>query len=840
MQRRRRPTATYRLQLGPGAGFDRAAQLVGHIAALGATHLYLSPVTDAEPGSEHGYDVTDHTTIRPELGGDDGLARLAAAAHGAGLGLVVDVVPNHASIVAPRHNRRWWDTLRSGPEHPSARFFDVDWDAQDGRVLLPVLIAPLADELAAGRLTPTTAPGPDGQLEPVLRYGDPDDPDDPSATGDTDPSDGDGLDLPLAAGTADLPLADLLDAQHYRLIPWHRRPRNLRRFFVIDSLAALRAEDELVAEELNAVPRRLWSNGLVDGLRVDHVDGLAEPGRYLERLRHDTGDAWIVVEKILAAGERLPARWPVAGTTGYDFIRQVDHLLLDPAGEQPLTDLWLDLTGDPRPFAEVSRQARREVLAEALAPDLARLAAQAHRAWPDADPARLGDALATLTVETDRYRTYRADDDPALPGSPAVIDALAARAAAQRPDLAPEIAGLAELFVSPSSPDAAALVSRWQQLTAPTVAKGDEDRAFYRYHRLTALCEVGGDPGAFGLGPLAFHAENAWRAEHLPASMLAGTTHDTKRSEDVRARLLVLAEIPDRWGAFARPLLDALGRAASWATNPAATPAASPAASPEDRYLALQTAVGAWPIDSERLTAFLVKAAREASQHTTWTAPDDAYEAALAAVAAHLTSGPGGDAVARFVAGIAVAGWSSSLAQLVLRLTSPGAPDLYQGTETWHLRLVDPDNRAAPDWPALAAQVARAATVDLAEAWAAPGDGLIKTAVLRRVLALRAQRPTCFEPSSAYTPLAAEGARADHAVAYLRGPSGGGAAEVLVAVTRLPIGLGGDWGDTALPVPDGLWADALRPGRAVAGGGRRSAAEVFAGLPVAVLARRAG
>lgn len=810
MQRRRTPGVTYRLQLGPVAGFEQAADLVGHLTALGVTHLYLSPVTDAEPGSEHGYDVTDHTAIRPELGGDEGLARLAATAQGAGLGLLVDIVPNHASIVTPRHNRRWWDTLRSGRERPSARFFDVDWDAQDGRVLLPVLTAPLADELGAGRLTPTTAPGPDGEPEPVLHYGDPADPV--------------GLDLPLADGTAELPLPELLDAQHYRLMAWHRRPRNLRRFFVIDSLAALRAEDELVAGELNAVPRRLWCDGLIDGLRVDHVDGLAEPGRYLERLRRDTPDAWIVVEKILAAGERLPARWPVAGTTGYDFIRQVDHLLLDPAGERPLTELWHEISGDPRPFDDVRRQGRHEVLAEALAPDLARVAAQAATAWPDANPARLTEALATLTVETDRYRTYLADDDPDQPEGPAVIDALATRAAAQRPDLTEEIVALAELLGTHPSPAAVALVTRWQQLTAPTVAKGDEDRAFYRYHRLTALCEVGGEPGAFGLTPAAFHAENAWRAEHLGASMLAGTTHDTKRSEDVRARLLVLAEIPDRWRAFARPLLDDLAGVAT------------PGASPADCYLALQAAVGAWPIDAERLTAFLVKAAREASEHTTWTDTDDAYEDALAAVATYLTSGPGAEAVARFVADIARAGWSNSLAQLVLRLTSPGVPDLYQGTETWHLRLVDPDNRARPDWPALAAQLARAAACDVAEAWAQPDDGLVKTAVLQRTLALRAARPSCFEAGASYLPLVPEGIRAEHVVSYLRGPAGG-EAEVVVAVTRLPLTLADDWADTTLALPDGPWVDALRPERTVAGG-PCSAAEVFAGLPVAVLGRR--
>ncbi|MEZ5412135.1 MAG: malto-oligosyltrehalose synthase [Acidimicrobiales bacterium] len=814
MQRGRAPGVTYRLQLGPEAGFDVAAALVGHTGALGVTHLYLSPVADAEPGSEHGYDVTDHATVRPELGGEDGLARLATAARAAGMGLVVDIVPNHASIVTPRRNHRWWETLRNGPGHPSARFFDIDWDAQDGRVLLPVLVAPLADELAAGRLTPTTAPGPDGDPQPVLHYGDPSD------------TAGAGLDLPLAAGTAELPLPELLDAQHYRLMAWHRRPRNLRRFFVIDSLAALRAEDELVVEEINAVPRRLACDGLADGLRVDHVDGLAEPGRYLQRLRKDTGDAWIVVEKILAAGERLPASWPVAGTTGYDFIRLVDHLLLAPGGERPLTELWHDVTGDARPFADLSRQARHEVLAEALAPDLARVAAQARRAWPDADPQRLAEALATLTVETDRYRTYLADDDPDRPLAPGVIEALAGRAGARRPDLTDEIAGLAELFLSPASPAATALVTRWQQLTAPTVAKGDEDRAFYRYHRLTALCEVGGEPGAFGLAPAGFHTENAWRAEHLPASMLAGTTHDTKRSEDVRARLLVLAEVPDRWRAFAREQLDRLDHTAARA------------ATPSDRYLALQTAVGAWPIDAERLTAFLVKAAREASQHTTWTDSDDAYESALAAVADQLTSGPGADAVGRFVAGIDVAGWSNSLAQLVLRLTSPGVPDIYQGTETWHLRLVDPDNRAHPDWPALADQLARAATCDVAGAWAAPGDGRVKTAVLQRVLALRGQRPWCFEPGSVYVPVEPGGARAGHVVAYLRGGPAPGEPEVLAAVTRMPLTLDGDWGDTAIDVPEGRWVDALRSERIVTGGGRRPVGEVFGGLPVAVLARQ--
>lgn len=848
--------ATYRLQLGPDTGFAQAADLVGHLLALGISHLYLSPITEAEPDSAHGYDVTDHAAVRRQLGGPSALRALASAATMAGIGLVVDTVPNHTAIGTPRHNRRWWETLQFGRHHESARFFDVDWAAQDDKVLLPVLTAPLDDELAAGRLAVATLDG-----EAVLRYGDqPDGTASSDGEGGSDGGDG-GLSLPLAPGTEGRALPDLLAAQHYRLVRWERRERNLRRFFVVDSLAAVRAEDDLVADEVNTVPRRLWAAGAADGIRVDHVDGLAEPGRYLDQLRRDAPAAWIVVEKILAPDERLPPSWPVQGTTGYDFLRLVDHVLVDPAGEASLTELWQEISGDTRTFDNIARQARREVLAGPLAPDLARVTELALAAWPDADPGRLSEAVATLTVEIDRYRTYLGDD----PTAPTLIDALAVRAVERRADLAAEIEAVAELLVSPTSPDGVAFATRWQQLTAPVVAKGDEDCAYYRYHRLAALCEVGGEPGRFGFTPADFHADAAWRAEHLPRSMLAGSTHDTKRSEDVRARLLTLAEVPEQWRDLIRSILPHL-------TTPAASdqgdePAAdsetgsepdagdsegdSRRVSPAHLYLAVQTAVGAWPLDTDRLHAYLIKAAREAAIDTHWTEPDTGYEAGLGRLAGRLTDPgtPVAEAVAAFVAGIAGAGWSNSLAQVVLRLTAPGVPDVYQGTETWSLRLVDPDNRVEPDWVALAGQVEQAGTVDIAAAWAQPADGLVKTAVITRALSVRARRPGCFEPGSTYTPVTVEGPQADHALAYLRGPGPGDGGpstgpstatavnQVLVAVTRFPLSLDPAWTGTTLAVPTGTWRNALQPDLIIIGGGPRPVAQIFAGLPVAVWER---
>jgi (1->4)-alpha-D-glucan 1-alpha-D-glucosylmutase len=791
--------ATYRLQLGPDLGFADAVALLPRLAELGISHLYASPVVEAVAGSTHGYDVTRPDRLRSELGGEAGFAELCGALRAHDMALIVDIVPNHLSVADPGANPLWWDVLRRGRASPAAPAFDIDWDHQDDKVVLPVLEAAPAESIAAGAVT-ASGSGPERRI----------------MVGS--------MALPVAAGTEDLDLPELLDAQHYRLVRWRRSLRNVRRFFTIDDLVALRMEHGPAARLVDELPLRWFELGLIAGVRVDHVDGLAEPGRYLEGLRQGLPGGWIGVEKILATGERLPAHWPVDGTTGYDAMRLIDHILVDPSGEAELTRKWHEVSGDQRRFDEIARQSRHEVLAGDLEPDLARCVRAAARAVPGLAPdAETADALAALTVELDRYRTYL----PFQESDRRVVDDMAARAMRRRPDLAAIIEVLRSTIVgvgagcldSDDSDASLAFVRRWQQLCAPVVAKGDEDRAFYRFHRLSALCEVGGSPDRFGIDLVDFHAELAWRSEHQPAALVAGSTHDTKRSEDVRAHLLVLSELPQRWGALFDQVaveLSLLGDR----THPA------------DRYLAVQVAVGAWPISADRLHAFSVKAAREASERTCWTDPDEAYESALERLAVTLVEDARCSAmVAAFAHEIGVPGRANALAGLTLRAMMPGVPDVYQGCETWNDGLVDPDNRRAPDFDLLGTQIADAERADAAAAWADAASGSIKTIVLRRLLELRRRRPEAFESGATYTPVTAHGAGADRVISFGRGD------DVVAVVSRWNARDPLAEGDAVLEIAAGSWRDVLT-GRTHRIEAPLSVNALFAPLPVAVLERR--
>lgn len=584
-------------------------------------------------------------------------------------------------------------------------------------------------------------------------------------------------------------------------------------------------EHEPAAELVDELPHRWHERGLIAGVRVDHVDGLAEPGRYLEHLRRDLPGGWILVEKILAPDERLPAHWPVDGTTGYDAMRLIDHVLVDPSGEPELDRRWQLISGETRGFDEIARQARHEVLAGDLGPDLARCVRAAARAVPGLAPdGRTTAALAALTVELDRYRTYL----PLQASDRGVVDDMAARAARRRPDLASVIetlrstiagAGTGDAHAGGATDAAVAFVRRWQQLCAPVVAKGDEDRAFYRFHRLSALCEVGGSPGRFGIDPARFHADLAWRAEHQQAALVAGSTHDTKRAEDVRAHLLVLSELPRRWG----ELFDRVDTELSLLGD---------STHPVDRYLAVQTAVGTWPIAAERLGAFAVKAAREAAERTSWTDPDHAYEAALEHLAATLVDDARCAAlVAAFAHEIGGPGRANALAALTMRATMPGVPDIYQGCETWNDGLVDPDNRRAPDFELLRTRIAEAAPADAGAAWADATSGSIKTIVLRRSLDLRRRRPDAFGPGAVYSPLYAQGPAADRLISYLRGD------DVAVVVSRWNARGALVEGDAIIDLGSGSWHDVFT-GRTHRTERPLHASTLFASLPVAVLERR--
>ncbi len=781
--------ATYRIQLTPSFGFADTVGMLDHLVSLGISHLYLSPVAEAMPGSLHGYDVIDHTQVRSEFGGAAGLRDLLDAAHAHGLGVLIDHVPNHMAVADAPLNDQWWTMLRDGRHSPAAAWFDIDWDVADDKVIVPKLGEPLDDLLANGALAIV-----DGEHRRELQYGP--------------------LRFPLAAGTEHLDVADAVERQHYRLQWWRDPARNVRRFFTIDDLVAVRAEDPDVAATIDTIPQQLADHPAFAGVRVDHVDGLTQPEAYLHGLRRRIGEhRWLLVEKILAVGESLPPSWPVDGTTGYEHIRATDHALLDSAAEGPLTQLWVDLTGDDRSFAAIEDTARREVLDGGLRPDLERLVrligqrldagATGRSDASDRVVEWVAECVVELTIGLHRYRTY-------LPDDAASVEALRVaeeRATLARPDLADGIAALVELIVAD-----AAVAERWQQLTSPVMAKGAEDRAFYRYLRLAALCEVGGAPGQFALPIEAFHQHHLDVQAEMPLTLLAGTTHDTKRSEGVRGRAVALADVADEWASTVREWFVAHAELLRDGGLDAAT-----------SMLALETAVTAWPIDAERLTEYLVKSAREADERTSWTATDLAYEDSLGRLADVLAGELDDASPSGVLAGIVERtlhpGWARSLAALAIRLTAPGVPDLYQGTVAFTYSLVDPDNRVEPDWEERRELVARAASLDGPTAWAGDEIEAAKAVVVTRVLALRRGRVDAFGASAGYLPLDVTGDHADAVIGFARQRSVGdagvvGAGVVTVVATRSV----DDWADTAISLPPGSWRNVLDDDTPVADG----------------------
>jgi (1->4)-alpha-D-glucan 1-alpha-D-glucosylmutase len=774
------PTATYRLQLRRGFGFADAADVVPYLAQLGVSHVYCSPVLQAVPGSAHGYDVVDHTRLSDDLGGEPAWREFVDACRRNGLGVVVDIVPNHMAVPTPeRLNKPLWDVLANGDRSSYADWFDIDWAAGEGKLLMPVLGRPIAECLRDGEITVDSDAS-------VIRYYD--------------------HELPLAGG-ADSGGDGKLEAQHYRLAFWRvaNEELNYRRFFDVTSLIGVRVENPVVFDETHALLLRLVRDGDIDGLRIDHPDGLADPGGYLRRLHDASGGVWTVVEKILEGDEVLPADWRCDGTTGYDAIAAVTAVLVDAAGEQPLTDAYHRFTGRPGDFAVFVEDGKR-LAVERMFP------AEVDRLLRDLEPARRADldaadlthrglrtAIEELLVHFDVYRAY-AD----VPAGRAQVEAAVRRAVERRPDRAGELAWLRRVLLREvGGSHADGFVTRFEQTTGPVTAKGVEDTAFYRYHRLVALNEVGGDPGRFGRSVEDWHAFCARVADDWPATMTTLSTHDTKRSEDVRARLLVLAEMPTEWErAVAR-----------WRARVGGVDA-------DTEYLMWQTIVGTLSaegglIEQSRLTSYLEKANREAKQRTSWTDVNEPFEAAVRDLIASVYA----DAELMRDVGewahthVLDAGRSNSLAQKLMQLTMPGVPDVYQGQELPDYSLVDPDNRRPVDYDARR----RAAT---AGAGADP-----KFRVTAAALRVRRERRDSF--ASGYTPLAVEGASGAHAIAYLRG------ADVATVVTRLPAGLAakGGWGETRVSLPPGTWRDAIT-GRKVSGG---VLAEVLADLPVALL-----
>ncbi|SMP66022.1 malto-oligosyltrehalose synthase [Noviherbaspirillum suwonense] len=917
------PRATARLQFNSDFTLTDALEVVDYYADMGVSHIYASPLLGARKGSTHGYDIVDPTRVNPELGGEPALKALVAKLRQRGMGLLLDIVPNHMGVGGPE-NPWWLDVLEWGRQSVYAHWFDINWNAADpaltGKILLPFLGAPYGEALENGQIALRfddatggfwfshhaerfpLAPSTYAQVltaVPALR----------TMTAGLEagaaaddqaaqrshaaacaalrelwqkPEGRAALEQALAQFSADSPegrqrLHGLLEQQHYRLTWWRNAAEeiNWRRFFEVSELAGVRVEADDVFDATHACIFRLYAEGVIDGVRVDHVDGLALPAQYCRKLRERLqalngqrpadvpgGEPYIVIEKILTGDETVRTGWKVHGTTGYEFMDQVSALLHDPAGAEPLQHLWFEVSGDSRSFDAHVQAARRQLLAENFVGEIDSLVRALHAvartelATRDVAAAPIRRVLVELLVAFPAYRTYvheagREPEDQALLER-ALNEARTRVRTADQPLLALLARWLGGETPSSIADPAAraerlAAITRFQQLTPPLAAKSVEDTAFYRYGRLLSRNEVGGDPGRFALPAAAFHQANLQRLRDFPHTLLATATHDHKRGEDVRARLAVLSELPQAWAESVRkwmaehqPLRIDLGGGQFAPSAP-------------DQAMLYQMIVGAWPLElapedhdglkayAERVAVWQEKAWREAKRQTSWVTPNAAYEDGCRAFLMHLMDG---GRCAPFIADLrtwvdrlALPGICNSLTQTVLRLASPGVPDLYQGAEFWDLSLVDPDNRRLVNYDARRAALAASEHQPDFDPmlWQSMQ---VKQPLIQRVLKLRAAEPALFDEGD-YVPLQARGAKADHVVAFLRRHQG---RTLLVAALRLPASgpqPGSDaWGDTVLELPQAVaqWRDVLSADHLVqADGDTLPLALVLGERPVAVL-----
>ena len=867
------PEATYRLQLRPGFGFDEAAGVCGYLKALGVTHVYCSPYLQAVPGSTHGYDVVDPSRVNEELGGAAAHARFLKRMKEEGLRQVLDIVPNHMAI-GGRKNRWWWDVLENGPLSAYASWFDIEWQSAEeklrDKILAPVLGDHYGRILSAGgirlqreegsfifRYEDHVFPAAPQSMAPILSaaakalnhdylafladslsrlpsggaFGS-----DPALTAERHRDKevirellarlcaeraevAKAIDEAVESANRDPDALDrLLEQQSYRLAYWRTAARDLgyRRFFDINSLAGLRTELPEVFENTHRLILQWVRAGDLDGLRVDHPDGLRDPEGYFARLRKAAPDTWIVAEKILERGERLRA-WDIAGTTGYDFLNLLGGLFVDSEGAEPLTRVWQEFTGETASWGQTAHESKERVLRDILGSDLNRLTArfveicERHRDNRDFTRHDIHDALRDLAACFPVYRTYvRAQVGQCTEDDVRYVDEAFECLRSRRPDLD---GGLLDFLRSilllrergNPEPDFA---MQFQQFTAPVMAKGIEDTAFYNFHRLTALNEVGGDPGKFGVSPDEFHAWCSRIEKEWPHTMRTISTHDTKRSADVRVRVALLAGIPHEWQEAVNRWagLNEKHRTDDWPDR-------------NTEYLLYQTLVGAWPISAERLQEFALKAARESKRHTSWTVADAGYEKSLSGFIAGMMADREflADA-AKFMEPLIPQVRALSLAQLLIHLTAPGVPDIYQGDELWNLSLVDPDNRRPVDFETRRRLLSEMESMDVKEVMARADEGLPKLLVLTKALRIR-------QHLGVYAPLPLTGKHCGRAIAFLRG-------EVAVIAPRLPIG-GEGWGNTAVTLPGNTWKNAFTGERVV--GPQTEVSALLSTFPVALL-----
>ncbi len=913
--------ATYRIQLHAQLGFSAARDLVPYLHELGISHVYASPYFTAQRGSTHGYDLVDPKRLNPELGSDEEHRDWTEALAAREMGHIVDFVPNH--MAASPHNKWWHDVLENGPASVYADHFDIEWnppkEALRGKVLLPVLGAQYGEVLEKGELKLEREGG-----SFCIRYYDKCFPVNPPTTApvlmraieklDLPPEDPHRQDLEsIASGLARLAfevpkerarekevlkrrlaalisenekiarviddevvrmngdpadprsfddLDQLLVDQMYRLAYWRvaMEEINYRRFFEINDLAAIRMECDAVFQDMHEQLLQLVAQGRLQGVRLDHVDGLYDPAGYFEKLRKSLAEArpgapiWVTAEKILSTNESLPTSWQIDGTTGYDFLAAANGLLVDPRSEEHFTRLYREVVGDTRAFGEHAFDSKRTILRSSLASELQMLAlrleriAMRDRRSRDFTLATLRRAIGETIAAFPVYRTYVRPDGSHEPTDVQIVTRAIRVARRKNPEVNPSVfAFLRDQILfdrqRDEDKDRAEFAMRFQQLTGPVVAKGVEDTAFYTYVRFVVLNEVGGSPDRFGVSIPAFHAMNSERLARWPRTMTTTSTHDTKRGEDVRARLAVLSEIPEAFATWVREWQELGARYMSSIDEEGSDVPRAPSMS--DQYLFFQTALGAYPLAhgpdesfTRRLTEYMIKAAREAKQNTSWLAPDDAYEGALRSYVENLLADEAFlESLDAKATAIATYGASNGLLQVVLKIASPGVPDTYQGTETWDFRLVDPDNRTPVDYARLRKDLASLEGANVRELARSFRDGRIKLHVLSRGLRLRRAKSRIFLEGD-YRPIDA----GDEIVAFAREHDAGA---VVCAGTRFPYRVTGGrapwacgdvWGDRTIAIPEGRWRDVLTDDREIAvGPNGLPLATLFRDLPVALL-----
>ena len=870
------------MQLHKGFTFDQAAALAPYLWQLGLTHVYSSPYLQAAPDSMHGYDVVDHQRVNEELGGRPAHERFSKTLGENGLGQVLDIVPNHMSL--GKENRFWWDVLENGETSRYASFFDIDWQPQEERLRDKVLVPILGDQYgrslqkgevkvirrgttfqveAASQSLPCSPTSLPVILFRAAEY----------AKSDTlsflassfgrlphpelwdrwqmqarhrdktvlfelmgrlcseEKGVCEAIDCALTELNGNLDALDsFLGQQHYRLAYWKTADQQLgyRRFFDVNTLIGLRMEREHVFEETHALLIEWLKAGVLDGLRIDHPDGLRDPVEYFHRLRQHVPDGWLIGEKILEAGEFLRPSWPVDGTSGYDFMNTAIAVLLSTQGMKELSRIYGQFTGEPTSFPAIAHDKKLLVMEQALGSDVNRLTSlfveicEGNRNQRDFTRVEILRAIREIAACFAIYRTYvQPERDEISDEDREYIDRATQRAKDNRADIDGSLFDFLNdvLQMRVRGKKETEFVLRFQQFGSPVMAKGVEDTAFYCYNRLIAVCEVGGDPGRDGISVEEFHTYNARMQATHPLTMTTLSTHDAKRSDDVRARLAVLSEIP-------REFEEAIKR---WSQmNAAFNPDSLVDRNTE--YFLYQTLIGAWPIDGERLRQYMQKATREAKQQTSWTDNNKAFEDALNGFINSVLASNGFIAeLEGFVSIVRGPGRTNSLAQTLLKDTSPGVPDLYQGGELWDLSLVDPDNRRPVDYDLRQRLLGEMRELSVEAVVSRADEGLTKLWTIYHSLHLRREHPEWFRGDAAYVPLPVSGEKATHGLAFLRGD------HVITVVPLMPLRVANAWGNTAVNLPEGTWTNRLT-GESISGGSVRLAS-IFAKFPVALLVK---